>query len=61
MNRIIQFEDYLMTEQVLILNKIRQHETSFVIDLMGRSDIDNLVFKVLDEHINLVKQLKDTL
>ena len=65
MSRIIPFEDYLTIEQVLILNKIRQHEISFFIDsyedLMGISEIDNLIFKALDEHINLAKQLKDAL
>ena len=66
-DRMIPFENYLSTRQVYILNQLRQREISFVVDGYetlkehGRNEIDNVILSVLDEHIKLAKQLKETI
>jgi len=66
-DRMIPFENHLSANLVFILNQLRQREISFVVDGYetlkenGRDEIDNVILSVLDEHIKLAKQLKETL
>jgi len=65
LNKIISYEDYLTTEQTQILNSIKLHQISYAIDSFeGLKEFDNkindIIFNVLNQHLKLAKNLKET-